>query len=78
MHLHTEDLTPTMFFRFSKKYVPGIIVPFVTSTDLFVAATIIQKNGNTEINDTIDKKTYRNTFNTFLRIFSFTYLLLNK
>ena len=26
------------FFRFSKKYVPGINFPLVTSTDLFVVA----------------------------------------
>ena len=39
------------------RYVPGTSVPFVISTDLFVVAIIIQKNGKTDIIVKIDKIT---------------------
>ena len=50
----------------TKKYVPGINLPLVTSTDLLVAAIIIQKKGKIDIKDATHKIIYLKTRSNFL------------
>jgi 4'-phosphopantetheinyl transferase EntD len=62
----TEEINVLMF---SIKYVPKETFPLTMSTLLFVAAEIIQKNGNTEKMHTTIRKRYITRIDADTRIF---------
>lgn len=54
----TRFVESSNLLKLSRKAEPGNNLPFVTSTDAFVALTSIQKNGKMDTKATMDKNTY--------------------